>query len=151
MILEIGVRRQDSSRNTRIGSLTAIITYTTTAGVCSVDPNNNVTESNEANNSCSNTVTVAPEPDLTVAKTNNVSSSVSVNGTFNWVLTISNGGAATASFATTQTILTDNLPNSNATYGTPTVATAGGVTGTVSCGTIISSDLSCTASGGAVT
>ena len=85
-------------------------------------------------------------PDLAVAKTNNVGGNVFTGGTFDWTLTVSDSGA-TASFSSGQTILTDNLPNTNATYGTPTVATAGGVTGTVSCGSITLSNLSCTASG----
>ena len=85
--------------------------------------------------------------DLTVAKTNNVSGTVVVNGSFNWVLTISNGGTATATFTTGQALLTDNLPNTNATYGSVTAANTGSASGTTSC-TIAAFLLTCSASGG---
>jgi hypothetical protein len=90
--------------------------------------------------------TEASLPDLTVTKTNNVSGSATINTPFNWVLTITNGGTATGTFSNTNTVLTDQLPTSNATYGTVTRVNGGGTSGTTNC-SISSNTLTCTASG----
>jgi hypothetical protein len=116
---------------------------------CQVDPSAVITESDETNNLCSDTVTVVMRPDLTVVKANDVSGTVEVNKPYNWTLTITNTGGTSATFTTGQTILTDNLPSSNATYGTVATSTADGTTGKVSC-SITSNNLSCTASGGSL-
>jgi hypothetical protein len=59
---------------------------------------------------------------------------------------------APATFAAGQTILSDNLPNSNLNYGIPTVQNISNITGSanISC-SIVSNDLTCTANGGSVT
>lgn len=85
------------------------------------------------------------QPDLTVTKTNNVNDNTLVNAAFNWILTITNSGNTTASFTSSQIILQDNLPSSNATYGTPTDAEAGGTSTNVSC-SINSNNLTCKSS-----
>lgn len=88
-------------------------------------------------------------PDLTATKTDNVGGTVQLGNSFNWTLTVDDSTTAgTATFASGQTILTDDLPTSGATYVLGTVKKSG-VTGTISCA-IASNTLSCTASGGAV-
>ena len=83
--------------------------------------------------------------DLVVTKSNNVSGTVVVGNTFNWVLTVSNNGQGSASFSNNQDILQDNLPT-DASYSNTTVLTGGGVTGTIDCG-ISSDNLDCDADG----
>ncbi len=91
----------------------------------------------------------SPQPDLTIAKTNNLGGGNAITGTpYNWVLTVSNGGSASAVFAAGATIASDQLPSSGATYGAVTVSTSGtSGTGTLGC-TISSNNLSCTTTGG---
>jgi hypothetical protein len=94
-----------------------------------------------ANNTCvTNTVPVTNFPDLTVTKTNNVSGAAQVAVPFNWVFTITNGGIVPASFVPGSAVLTDDLPTTGATYGTPT--NSGGLTCAVT-----SNTLDCTANG----
>ena len=87
-------------------------------------------------------------PDLTATKTNNVGGGITVGGGWKWKIVVNNAGDAPAVFPVGATILSDNLPASNLTYGAPTVS---GVTnfsfGSVSCG-IASNNLTCTATGG---
>ncbi|MDH4164265.1 MAG: hypothetical protein OEW15_16500 [Nitrospirota bacterium] len=92
--------------------------------------------------------TVLLAPDLTAAKTNNVGGITTPGATFTWTVTVSNPATAgTATFTSGQTLLTDNMPVSGATYTAPAAATtAGGTVGAVSC-SLLASALSCTASG----
>jgi len=83
--------------------------------------------------------------DLTMTKGNNVTNSAVVGQAWTWTLTVTNGGNANAVFTNGQTILTDNLPNSNVTYGSPSSNNAN-----VSC-SIASSNLTCTAAVAGVT
>jgi CSLREA domain-containing protein len=94
---------------------------------------------------------LAEGSDLTLSKANNVSNAAVTGQAWNWTLTASNGGAP-ATFTAGQTILQDNLPNSNVIYGTPTVQNVSNITGSanISC-SITSNDLTCTANGGSVT
>ena len=94
---------------------------------------------------------IAEAADLTLSKANNVSGSAVVGQSWNWTLTATNTGSP-ATFTAGQTIILDNLPNSNITYGTPTVQNVSNITGSanISC-SIVSNDLTCTASGGSVT
>src|SRR5262249_58277866 len=104
------------------------------AGTCAVDPNNNVAESNEGNNACSDTVTVTAS-DLTATKTNSVSGAGVLGIPWTWKITVPNGGNAPAAFTTGQTILNDNLPDTNIAYGAASVANPSGITnsGNISC------------------
>jgi hypothetical protein len=135
---------------TSVGSLT----NPTGAGICKVDPvgaNGVISEGNESNNTCTETVTVTvnPSPDLSAVKTNNVGGTVLAGTSFNWSIQVLNAnGAGTATFASGYDLLTDNLPT-GPTYGTVTVTTAGGTTGTVSCSILVTT-LTCSASGGNV-
>jgi|GEM_PF-2237934 len=94
---------------------------------------------------------IAEASDLTLSKANNVGGSAVVGQSWNWTLTAANTGAP-ATFTAGQTILTDNLPNSNLNYGPVTVQNVQNITGSanISC-SIVSNDLTCTASGGSVT
>jgi hypothetical protein len=121
-----------------------------TSGVCGVDPGGSVPESNEGNNACSNSVVVTA-PDLTVAKSDDVSGATTLGSGWNWKLHVANGGSGDATFASGQTVLSDDLPNANVAYGTPSVSGQAGIsgTGTLSC-SIAADTLTCTASGGTV-
>ena len=94
---------------------------------------------------------IAEAADLTLSKANNVSGSAVVGQSWNWTLTAANTGSP-ATFTTGQTIISDNLPNSNIVYGTPTVQNVSNITGSanISC-SIVSNDLTCVANGGNVT
>ena len=94
---------------------------------------------------------IAEGSDLTLSKANNVGGAAVTGQAWNWTLTATNSGAP-ATFTAGQTILSDNLPNSNVNYGTPTVQNVSNVTGNanISC-SIVSNDLTCTANGGSVT
>ncbi|MEM7048795.1 MAG: hypothetical protein AAF604_04010 [Acidobacteriota bacterium] len=123
-------------------------------GACTVDGNNTVTESDESNNQCSNSVVVGTAvvgPDLTVGKTNDVGGTVGQGGDWDWTFQVANGGTQPATFSAGDAILSDNLPASGLTYGSPVVGSQVGISGTgsISCG-VIGSDLTCSASGGTV-
>lgn len=86
-----------------------------------------------------------PKPDLVITKSNNLDGGHATVGVpFNWILTISNTGAATASFENNEKVFKDEIPNSGATYGTPTYTFAGGAHGSdTTCG-ISGNALGCT-------
>jgi hypothetical protein len=89
------------------------------------------------------------QPDLTATATDDVSGAVPFGRSWTWKLHIANAGGSPASFASGQTILLDDLPATGLAYGTPAVAMASGVSGTVGC-QVAMGELSCTPSGGAV-
>src|ERR1700752_2364054 len=94
---------------------------------------------------------IAEASDLTLSKANNTSNDAVTGEPWNWTLTATNAGAP-ATFTAGQTIFSDNLPNSNLVYGTPTVQNVSNITGSanISC-SITSNDLTCVANGGSVT
>jgi hypothetical protein len=120
--------------------------------VATVDPDNVVTEGNEGNNTASDSITIAPKPDLTVVKDNDdADDSIVLGESFTWTFTISNAaGTSTAYFADTQDILEDDLP-AGPTYGAITVDNFSGVTGSteISCAIAVGT-LTCEANGGPV-
>lgn len=134
-------------------ALTCTATYTVTAAdVTAKQVTNTASASTTAgegtpavtSNTDSRTVPLAP--DLTATKTNNVGGSVTFGNTFSWTLTVGNAAnAGTATFADGQTLLTDDLPTSGATYAVGAVTKAG-TAGTINC-VIGANTLSCTASG----
>ena len=121
-------------------------------GLCEVDPNNTAETTPPAQHPlgkfCNEGVAADVEvdqADLTVTKKDDVNHA-SANGSWNWILTITNGGGRIASFGDTQVILTDTLPNGApdspgpVTYGSPIVTPDTGINsigenGTVSCTT----------------
>lgn len=116
------------------GTPTAVGVYGNprSGGICKADPNNAyAVESNEGNNDCSDSVTITV-PDLTVSKTS--PGTVYTNGTFDWVLKVTNNGSAAAVFAQNDVLLNDDMPAA-ASYGAPTITYTGGVVGTISCTT----------------
>jgi CSLREA domain-containing protein len=94
---------------------------------------------------------IAEGSDLTLTKANDTGNAAVTGEPWNWTLTATNAGAP-ATFTAGQTILSDNLPNSNLNYGTPTVQGVSNISGSanISC-SIVSNDLTCTALGGSVT
>ncbi|WP_300673684.1 choice-of-anchor Q domain-containing protein [Desulfoluna sp.] len=91
-------------------------------GTCTVDPNNYIIEVDEGNNTpATDTVTVVG-PDLSVTKSNDKGGSIVLGDHWTWRLSLKNTGNADAVFTDGQTILTDDLPNTNINYATPTLA-----------------------------
>ncbi len=93
--------------------------------------------------------------DLKVTKTNNVSGTADLDQgptSWTWSLEVENTGTEDAVFNDGETIISDNLPNTNVVYSSLSnpAAVGGGTTGTVAC-SIASYTLVCTASGGTVT
>src|SRR5205823_14882167 len=117
----------------------------------SVDPNNNLAESNESNNTFSDSVTLTA-PDLSPYTTLFRSHATTLGNSWTWTIHVANSGNAPATFTTGQSLVLDNLPNSNVGYSTVSVTNATGVTGSGSVSASINgtSDLSATASGGSV-
>ena len=102
--LEIGVVKVAGNTNTvRVGTMTAVVTYTLNL------------------------------PDLTATKTNNVAGNATVNQAFTWTIHVQNSGAATAIFSNNQDVLWDERPSAGvSSYGTPSVTTSG-TTGSFDC------------------
>ncbi len=90
-------------------------------------------------------------PDLTLAKTDSVSHTTTPGNPWTWTLHVANVGNAPATFSSGQTLLLDNLPNSNVGYGAVTVTNLSGITGTIVAGISTADDLTATATGGSVT
>ncbi len=136
-------------------SSSCTVTIVVKSSVIGTHPNSTsgITTTQTALGAVSNTanLVVTTKPELSVTKTNNVSSSIVLGGNFTWTLTGSNAaGAGTATFTSGQKILVDDLPTSP-TYGTVTVTPSGTITGTgtLDC-SITGGTLTCTANGGTV-
>ncbi len=108
---------------------TATGTYVNpTGGVCAVDPDDVVSETNEINNSCSDTVTAAPSTsDLTATKTNDVGGTVALGNSFEWKIVIRNEGTSIVDLSQGDVLLSDHLPWTNIAYGTPAIAGLPGI------------------------
>ncbi|HWB36073.1 MAG TPA: hypothetical protein VHA75_08620, partial [Rugosimonospora sp.] len=94
----------------------------------------------------------ATQPDLSITKSDNVSGSLSLPGSFTWTLVLSNAaGAGDAVFADGQVLLSDPLP-SGPTYGSPAAGSFTDITNSanLSC-SIVSGTLRCAANGADVT
>lgn len=116
-------------------------------GVCAVDPDTHVTEDDETNNACANTVTVASSPDLIATKTNNTAGAGIVGTPFTWSIRVQNIGSGAALIDNPSPIFVDQLPDTNISYGTPTVSGVGNVTGAFTC-SITSFNLACSPDSG---
>jgi hypothetical protein len=91
-------------------------------------------------------------PDFTATKTNNVSNSTFLGNSWTWTISVTNTGNAAGSFTSGQTILTDNLPNTNISYGTTSISNVVNVTNSANINCSISgNNLTCAASGSTVT
>ena len=85
-------------------------------GDCVADPDTLVTESNEADNDCTNTVTVeAAGPNLIATKSNDLTGNATAGVAFEWEIEVLNDGDADAEFDTGDVVLVDDLPT-GATY-----------------------------------
>ncbi|MEM7052158.1 MAG: CHRD domain-containing protein [Acidobacteriota bacterium] len=102
------------------------------AGTCAADPDGLISEGDESNNACSNTVVVAGSPDLTAVKTNDVADNAVISTPFNWSITVTNGGSADYFGPSSFSLLRDELPSTNVSYGTPTISAQSGITGSFS-------------------
>ena len=118
------------------------------SGVCQVDPDDQISEDDESNNDCTDTVTVLDKPDLQVAKANDTGGTGIVGTAFNWTVTISNTGGSDAAFANGQTMFRDDLPSTGVSYGTPSAQNFTDTTnsGSIDCN-IVGMVLTCTANG----
>lgn len=97
--------------------------------------------------SSTDSVTVPLAPDLKITKTNDAGGVAALGSTFDWTLTVTNeASAGSAFFADTQTLLTDELPDTGPTYVVGTVTKSGGTTGNINC-SITTDTLTCTADG----
>jgi CSLREA domain-containing protein len=110
---------------------TAAGTYANPSGICAVDPNNVIAETNETNNSCSDTVTVVGPPTITKAFG---APNVNVGGTTSLTFTISNPNAT----ALSGVAFSDTLTTGLTVAATPAVTNtcAGTVSAIASGGTI---------------
>jgi hypothetical protein len=134
-------------------AVTCTATYTVVAGDVTVKKVTNTAQASTpayggsaavTSNTDGKTVPLASE--LTAAKVNNAGGQVVIGGSFTWTLTVNNTvSAGTATFTDGQSLLTDNLPVSGATY-TVNPATKAGATGTIDC-SIASNTLTCAANG----
>jgi CSLREA domain-containing protein len=89
-------------------------------------------------------------PDLQVSKSNDVAGAITLGGDWEWRLVTTNSGSASADFDSGQTLLSDQLPTTDISYGAVTVDNQTGVSGSISCSVNGSGLLVCSASGGAV-
>jgi hypothetical protein len=85
--------------------------------------------------------------DLAVTLTNNVGGTVALGSNWTWTIHVANSGLIPAPFSAGNTLVLDNLPNANATYGSPAIANVSGVTGILVPGIDAASNLTVTASG----
>ena len=98
--------------------------------ICKVDNNNYpgvVIESDETNNTCSDTVTIVA-PDMTISKSNSVGGDTTLGNNWTWTLHVANAGNADEVYIPGGAILTDHVPTTDVTYGSPTFANVVGVT-----------------------
>jgi len=84
--------------------------------------------------------------DLIAVKSNSVGGNATFPSSWTWTIHVANGGNTAASFGLFQTILTDNLPNSNISYSSVSVTNPVNITNSAAINCTISGfDLSCSA------
>ena len=115
------------------------------SSTCEVDPNNEIVEGNENDNTCSDSITIQ-SPNLSISKANDTSDLGKIGVPYDWTLSVSNDGTAAANFANGDVILRDELPV-DASYGSPNVSNEVGITGTIDCSVDGTPHLVCTANG----
>ncbi|MEO1369561.1 MAG: hypothetical protein AAFX50_20465, partial [Acidobacteriota bacterium] len=122
-------------------------------GTCAVDPAGVVTEGDEGNNACGDSVEVVGSPNLTATKTNDASDNGATPTTgvpFTWSIRVENEGSADLNFSSGLPILLDGLPNSGMTYGEPVIAQTSGLTsGGFAC-SVATDTLTCSSTSAAV-
>ncbi len=110
---------------------TGVLSNPVAAGVCAVDPDDNVLEGDEGNNNCTDSVTVGA-PDLVISKVNDVSGAIYFGESFVWRVTLHNQGDRVARFSSFEWMFEDELPVA-AKYGLPAITGSTAITGTPSC------------------
>jgi uncharacterized repeat protein (TIGR01451 family) len=85
-------------------------------------------------------------PDLIITKSND-GTPITLGSTWEWRLVVTNNGNDTASFSNGDTILSDQLPTTNVSYGDVTVDNETGIGGTIGCSISGGGLLTCTANG----
>jgi hypothetical protein len=103
----------------------------------------------DGENTCDVGAYEVQDPNLTAAASDDVGGSVTLGGHWTWKVHVANTGGSSATFASGQSILQDQLPSANIGYGTATVSAISGLTGAVVC-QIAAGQLSCTAGGAPV-
>ena len=138
-----GFRAQVEASPTTTGTKT-----NPTGGVCQVDPDGVIVESDDNNNDCNEDAVVVEAPDLTAVKGASVEEAV-FNEPWDWYIDIANQGDSPALFASGATIFVDNLPSDGVGYDGAQVTGKTGITGSIFCGLsgVRSNVLTCTASG----
>ncbi len=129
-------------------AITCTATYTIIAADVTAKEITNIASATGGSvTSPTDTLTVPLAPDLTAIKVNDASGTAPFPGTFDWTITVTNvASAGSAFFLDTNTMLTDDLPDTGPTYAVGTVTKTAGVAGTINC-SITSDTLTCAASG----
>ncbi|MCB0967092.1 MAG: HYR domain-containing protein [Ilumatobacter sp.] len=127
---------------------TAVLANPRPAGTCMIDPNNVVAESNEADNTCADTL-IASDLDLTAAKSDDAGGTAEYGTPFAWTITLGNNGSGAASFNDGTVLVSDALPAGTEWTGSPVVVTKNGPAGTVLCD-VVAGTITCTAGPGGV-
>ena len=137
-----------SSFRARVTATPSLVgTFTNpTGGACAIDPSGLIVEGDEGDNACAPNSVLVLSPDLSLAKSSDVSL-VALGGSWEWRLDVANGGNSAATFSTGQRLLTDQLPTTSVSYGAVTVINPTGITGTIACAINASGRLDCNASG----
>lgn len=117
-------------------------------GVCAVDPDNEINEQNESDNSCSDSVQIIGIADLIATKTNDAGGVFDLSdGSFNWSITVSNIGTSAMVWENGQAMLNDELPQTGVAYGAAQISAQQLASGSPSCGITGSTAILCTANG----
>lgn len=125
------------------------------SGVCRVDPDDVIAETNNFNNDCTpnpDSVTVNAAPDVRATKTNDVGGTLLLPQSFQWTIAVENVQTPGAQFTDGDRILVDDLPNGSTIYGDPVVQNVVDITNenNIDCA-IANNVLTCTANGATVT
>ena len=120
-------------------------------GSCRVDPNSLIVESNKGNNAAATDTVTVNAPDLTISKTNNVSGQVALGNTWTWTLRVRNSGNGDATFTNGQTMVIDDLPDTNISYSALSITNVTNITNQGNISAVIAGNtLTVSANGGSV-
>ena len=131
---------------------------TNPAGSCTIDNSDVVPEQNESNNDCPTANVTVNTPDLNINKFNSVNGETFFTNSFNWTISTTNIGGASAAFTAGQRVLEDQLPE-GASYSALQVqsssivrsASGNPIIGGVDCAIDLNNLLTCDAAAGGLT
>ena len=134
----------------RLGTQPTTYVVPRAGGVCRVDPDAHIPDTNLANNSCSTTIVTAIASDLQVTASNDVGGAAIAGDTWTWKMAVKNAGPGVATFADGQRIVQASVAP-GVVYDTPVAVSPVGVsgTGTIQC-TKATNSFACRATGGTV-